>query len=613
MRHGASLLASLEGMSRTAYNIAVELSNNSRSGLTTRFLAKKLEVPAEEIEYLLDVNHRLFFTDLTKIKLVPEGYGAVRRIREGLNNHGDIPSLCARVKALGTFEFQMLEERLGSENPLTKKAAIDILLEKCYHHPDSLQDYVATELFSETAREVFDILWQSKNGVLPVSQVHALHGGNEYTVEQALLELIQGFACAEMFRFDAEDRLVRVVGLLSEVRQHLQSCGRRQREKNRLRPLRDPVASAEYRGVSLTDTLSRLVAAIAAQPARLRSDGELFREDLRRLGPLCGGEEEEPSLNTCLWIATTGLEWLAYVDQDLVVRDIGGLLAQRRLERHRTVCEQTIRFMDYTAQCKTLAELVSEMEEGAWYNAMDLVEHAFRRDTATSRPVLKLVDGGHEYVDPATSARSESKLARALEELFFWLGLVERGECDGNSAVRVTPLGRAILQGTPLSRLEGVHPDPSSEIVVQPNFDIMVPIQDMDPLLTVPLEQFAKQVSTGQVSVYRVSRESYLQAVQNGHNPVTFTDFLLRHNRGGVLPDNVRTTLEDWRGGIKKVRVRTLHVIEADDPMTLLDLAHRKRVAPHIEQVDPHRIVQFKGLSRKELARLLEKEGFVVE
>jgi len=54
-------------------------------------------------------------------------------------------------------------------------------------------------------------------------------------------------------------------------------------------------------------------------------------------------------------------------------------------------------------------------------------------------------------------------------------------------------------------------------------------------------------------------------------------------------------------------------VIEADDPMTLLDLAHRRRVAPNIEQVDPHRVVQFKGLSKKELARLLEKEGFVVE
>ncbi|HNY86979.1 MAG TPA: helicase-associated domain-containing protein [Candidatus Hydrogenedentes bacterium] len=612
MRHGASLLASLEGMSRTAYNMAVELSNNSRSGLTTRFLAKKLEVPAEEIEYLLDVNHRLFFTDLTKIKLVPEGYGAVRRIREGLNNHGDIPSLCSRVKALGTFEFQMLEERLGSENPLTKKAATDILLEKCYQHPDSLLDYVATELFSETAREVFDILWQSKNGVLPVSQIHALHGGNEYAVEQALLELIQGFACAEMFRFDAEDRLVRAAGLLSEVRQHLQSTGRRQRDKNRLRPLRTEVDSPESRGLSLSDTLSRLVAAIAAQPARVRSDGELFREDLRRLAPLCG-EDEEPSLSTCLWLATTGLKWLTHVDQDLVVRDIGELLSQGRLERHRTVCDQTIRFMDCAAQAATLSELLSEMEDNAWYNAMDLVEHAFRRDMQTARPVLKLVNGAYEYVDPATSARSESKLARALEELFFWLGLVERGLSEGNSAVRVTPLGRAILLNTPLDRLEKAHPNPASEIVVQPNFDIMVPIQDMDPLLTVPLEQFAKQVSSGQVSVYRVSRESYLQAVQNGHNPATFTDFLVRHNRGGALPENVRTTLEDWRGGIKKVRLRTFHVIEADDPMTLLDLAHRRRVAPNIEQVDPHRVVQFKGLSKKELARLLEKEGFVVE
>ena len=50
MRHSASLLASLEGMSRATFLIAKELSQNSRAGLTPRFLAKKLDVPIEEIE-----------------------------------------------------------------------------------------------------------------------------------------------------------------------------------------------------------------------------------------------------------------------------------------------------------------------------------------------------------------------------------------------------------------------------------------------------------------------------------------------------------------------------------------------------------------------------------
>ena len=122
MRHGASLLASLEGMSRTAYNMAVELSNNSRSGLTTRFLAKKLEVPAEEIEYLLDVNHRLFFTDLTKIKLVPEGYGAVRRIPTTYEIRGMSETITSRDDATvgsgnAVNEVQFTYNEFGQATP----------------------------------------------------------------------------------------------------------------------------------------------------------------------------------------------------------------------------------------------------------------------------------------------------------------------------------------------------------------------------------------------------------------------------------------------------------------------------------------------------------------
>ena len=56
MRHSATLLASLEGLSRPAYRIARELANNSRSGLTVRFLSKKLEMPLEEAyRYTADV------------------------------------------------------------------------------------------------------------------------------------------------------------------------------------------------------------------------------------------------------------------------------------------------------------------------------------------------------------------------------------------------------------------------------------------------------------------------------------------------------------------------------------------------------------------------------
>ena len=249
MRHAASMVAAMEGISRPAFRIARELANNSRSGLTVRFLSKKLDIPEEEVEYLIDVNHKFLFTDLTKIKVVVEGLNAVARIAIGLENHGDIPSLFRYVKLLGPQEFRHLEEFLGLESPCTKKEFVESLIDRAYEHPDSVITYVATGGFSNTAREVFDLVWNSREGVMPVSKIRAAHGGSEYEVEQAMWELFRGMALFEMFRFDAEDRLVRVAGLLSEIRQCRESLGHMDGQKSRPKPHRGTPMFVEKPGV----------------------------------------------------------------------------------------------------------------------------------------------------------------------------------------------------------------------------------------------------------------------------------------------------------------------------------------------------------------------------
>jgi hypothetical protein len=72
------------------------------------------------------------------------------------------------------------------------------------------------------------------------------------------------------------------------------------------------------------------------------------------------------------------------------------------------------------------------------------------------------------------------------------------------------------------------------------------------------------------------------------------------------------TTLDDWRGGMKRVRLRTLHILESDDPLVMADLLHRRRFNKHFESVDPRKVVAFKKITKVELAKELEKEGFVV-
>lgn len=611
MRHGASLMASLEGMSRTAYRIATELAGNTRSGLTVRFLAKKLELPPEEIEYLLDVHDRLFFTDLTKVKVVAEGHTAVRRIGEGLECRGDIPSLIDRVKGFAPHDFRRLEEQIGIEEPCTKRMATDEIIQRYYRSPDAILTYVATGDFSDTAREVFDIVWQSKDGVVPVSQLQALHGGSEYEVEQALTELFEGFALFEMFRFDAEECLVRVAGILKEMREHRKASSDNGQERARLKGVRGKPDYEEARDLQFSDTICKLVAAIAAKPVRLRGDGELFREDRRRLTAICP-EDVEPSLDTCLWVAE-GVGWLVRRESVLLAGELKKLIGMNRVNRHQLLCTWMLEQGDDKTARNVMHECLDELKPGTWYPLHGFVEVVMQWREEDAQLVLKQSNGQWHYVNPGATNQAQVRLTRALEETFFWLGMVEKGSRDGDGVFRVSSLGEALFRKETNEALIAAYPKRKGEFVVQPNFDIVVPTEEMDPLLTVPLDQFSERASTGQATVYNVSKESFTQAVQEGHDASAFVEFLLAHNRGGSLPANVMTTLEDWRGAMKQVRLRTIQVVESDDPLVMADLIHRRKFQKYLLPIDGRQVVRVEDIETDELIKALEKDGFIVE
>ncbi|HOS03815.1 MAG TPA: helicase-associated domain-containing protein [Candidatus Hydrogenedentes bacterium] len=610
MRHGASLITAMEGTSRLAFLIARELSVNSRAGLTVRFLAKKLDLPEEEVEYLVDVNHRLFFIDLTKVKLVAEGFSALKRITDGLENLGDVASIHRQVKSFEPHEFRHFEEQAGIDRPLGKKAAAEHFVDRHYSHPDSVVTYVATRGFSTIARELFDIVWQSKDGVMPVAALRAAHGGSEYEIEQGLWELFRGFALFEMFRFDSEERLARMVGLLAELRQWREAQHAHEGRSAALKPFKSVSVESDTRGIEVSDRVCRLIGAIAARPVRLRGDGDLFREDYRRLSEICP-EDSDPSLSTCLWMAQ-GVGWLARVDSELRAGDLQGLLTMSRVERHRILFDWMVKGGNEAISRRILAALIEESAPGAWYPVVPFVQHAMRVSAKHEQPILKASGAHWHYVSPSTAPTAEKTLIRSLEETFHWFGVVDRSACD-DGLFRISELGVCLLTDGDCGRIETKFPARETEIVVQPNFDIVVPSQDTDPLLTVPLDQFAERKSTGGAVVYCLSKESFTRAIQEGHDGDAFVAFLLRHNRGGELPPNVMTTLDDWRGGVKRVRLRTLHVLESDDPLIITDLLHRRWFKKLLQPLEASSMVTYAKINKIDLAKALEKEGFVVD
>ena len=101
MRHAASLLAAMEGMSRPAFRIARELANNSRSGLTVRFLSKEPGVT---------------FTDLVDAYAAWEG-NDVRRFVLAFCTRQGIPS--AFYEAFSSREFGPVTAPSSAPSPHT--------------------------------------------------------------------------------------------------------------------------------------------------------------------------------------------------------------------------------------------------------------------------------------------------------------------------------------------------------------------------------------------------------------------------------------------------------------------------------------------------------------
>lgn len=609
MRHRATLVAAMEGVSRSAFYIARELAQNSRSGLTVRFLSKKLAMQEEEVEYLVDIHGQLFFSDLTKIKIVAEGLTSIKRIQDGLENRGDVESLYALVRGLDAHEFRILEEQIGIHQPGPKKAAVEQLLEDCYRHPDSVIEYVASRNFSPKARELFDIVWQSKSGIMPLAKLRTAHGGSEYEIEQALDELLKGMVLFEMFRFDSEDRLIRVVGLLSEIRQWRESEASEGGRKTQLRPQKNVAGDIKSVGLTLTDRLCRIVAAIAAKPARLRGDGDLFREDRRRVTD--ASPEDDPSFATCLWIAQ-GVKWLVRVDNELRAGDVSDLVKLDPLSRHKIVFDWLASNANEAESRRILTGFLEEAKPKAWYSVTDFVAYAVQRTSENEQAVMKSAGGHWHYVSSAGVGTSERGLARSLEETFLWLGVVDRIENEDSGLFRISELGECFLVGQFSEKVVETFAPKTGAIIVQPNFDIVVPTQEVDPLLAIPLDQFADRKSTGTAVVYHLSKDSFTRAVQSGHDGDGFMQFLLKNNRGGSLPANVMTTLEDWRGGMKRVKLRTLSVLESDDPLVIADLLHRRRFTKFFAAVDPHKTLAYVNIQKTDLEKELEKEGFVV-
>lgn len=178
-------------------------------------------------------------------------------------------------------------------------------------------------------------------------------------------------------------------------------------------------------------------------------------------------------------------------------------------------------------------------------------------------------------------------IADMIKTMLFWLGTVELGRDKPKRFVsfRVSEEGKDLFN-TEVSLRSGESQRTGQgalekSLLVQPNFEVLVLHPDSSVIWT--LLRMAELVRHDRVSVYTLSKESILRAVEGGLSPVQMTRFL-DSNTGKALPQNVAHSITDWASLIKNVDIRRATLIEVEDPSVLDEMIASRKTRRYINR-----------------------------
>lgn len=614
MRYSYSLLSVFEGMDQISFQMALELSANSRGGLTSRYIATKLEISEETVNYIYKLYPKLFFFDLNRIKVVPEALPIVRRVQDNLNSVGDINSVYKFLQNLSNSERRDLEQKLKVNRVIGWMSLANEIIEKLYKTPDSVLEYVAGYPFSDLAKEIFDFLWQSKTGIVTIHQIRQkFPDSSNAEIEEALEELLSQFVLFELFRFNGQNRLNRFISILAEIR-HYKEQKKEIKEilKQSVTPAIIKISRVESSGISLAERMSRLLANIAVSPLHLTPSGQLSRSDEQRISR----DEPEniyPPIETLVWMAEKA-GWLAQVDNILRIVNLQEILNLSIPERLKKMFETATRVDETNPSLSAVLAELQTLKPGTWYSLKEFGKKVYARHCELSPYELKHTKENFWKYLPVNGECEEKETIRFMETTFFWFGIIELGSTRKERFFRISEIGEYLLFSPETSKKFIEKFNKKYEFIVQPNFEIIVPTIKIDPLQLIWIELFAQRKSSGgPVSIYSITKESFLKGLQSGADPNLFIQYLVQNSRKQQIPDIVISTMEDWMHTVKRVKVRPVILIEAQDSVVITDLMHRKKLSDLLHLATPNQTVYARGILLSEIKTLLEKEGFVVE
>ena len=171
-------------------------------------------------------------------------------------------------------------------------------------------------------------------------------------------------------------------------------------------------------------------------------------------------------------------------------------------------------------------------------------------------------------------------LAAMLEGPLHWLGAVDLDYASSGepAAYRLSPVGLALLgQADWPPELTETEP---GRLVIQPNFEMLAlpPVRESMLLF---LDQVAERWSFDQVAQYRLTRERWLAALQQGNSAALIER--LEYMAQAALPQNLRYSLLEWERQAQRVRLhRHVALLEVQEAALLDSFLADSTLAPLI-------------------------------
>lgn len=243
----------------------------------------------------------------------------------------------------------------------------------------------------------------------------------------------------------------------------------------------------------------------------------------------------------------------------------------------------------------------------AWIESRDLNEFALSSDlelpalrkgrtvdvTWDVPPADRLIEGRRELVGIIESLEAEVPLNQLVHQLererpnlfinhdndgswrqVYYRGIRERGgredvEREGSWEIVEGAIIK-LMCALPLSRLgwidfdertlaitplaDGPAEEPSFEVVVQPNFEVVALGDRPDPSALWRLARFTTPQPEGRVRKYVLERKPFADALGRGESATALTDFVAGLSRSPI-PQNVRFSLNDWAALSERIKI----------------------------------------------------------